>query len=44
MAWSYAYLGASQGSGNPVNYYTWRNVKGTVQFRFTDIAVNGGAR
>ncbi|MCH6230559.1 hypothetical protein MK786_07395 [Microbacterium sp. CFH 31415] len=44
MAWSYAYPGASQGSDNPVNYYTWRNLKGTVQFRFIDIAIDGGAR
>ncbi|RWZ49531.1 hypothetical protein ELQ90_12225 [Labedella phragmitis] len=45
MAWSNSYPEARQnGSGEPINYYTWRNMKGQVQFRFTDIEVDGGAQ
>lgn len=45
MAWTYASPnpGAEQGTG-PVNYYTWRAMRGLVQMRLTDVSINGGAR
>ena len=44
MAWTYAYPESQQGSGNPVNFYTWRTMRGLVQMRLTDVAISGGAQ
>ncbi|MGN7948534.1 hypothetical protein ACTJKH_07295 [Microbacterium sp. 22215] len=44
MAWTYSYPASEQGSGNPVNFYKWRTVRGLVQMRLTDVAISGGAQ
>lgn len=44
MAWTYAYPSAGQNGDATANYWTYRNMKGSVQMRLTDVSFLDGAQ